>query len=80
VWVGDHDCKEGLIANMTAMESAGSFLSEWAARPFLWLLSYEDTHKLCGNPLKRDAHKQKTEERISLLSQHVQDAMRGVKE
>lgn len=78
VWVGDHDCREGLIANMTAMKSAGSFLSEWAERPFLWLLSYQDTHKLCGDPLNRNAHKPKTEERISLLPEDVQRAIRGV--
>lgn len=76
VWVGDHDCREGLIANMTAMKSAGAFLSEWEEQPFLWLLSYQDTDKLRGDQPNRNAHKAKTEERILRLPNDVQKAVR----
>jgi hypothetical protein len=79
VWVGDHDCREGLIANMTAMDSVGEFLPVWWQSPHLWLLTYADWDK-CRETVGYHAHDAITANRISRLPQHVQDAIRGVKE
>jgi hypothetical protein len=78
VWVGDHDCREGLIANMTAMESSGSFLSEWAECPRLWLLSYADHETCCSGPIQTWTSGEKTADRVSKLPEHVQSAIRGL--
>lgn len=43
IWVGNHDCREALRFHLSQLEQAGSFLSKWIERPFLWLLHYGDT-------------------------------------
>jgi hypothetical protein len=79
IWCGDHDCREGLIANMTAMESAGEFLPVWWHCPSLWLLSYADHETCCTGPIHTWTSKEKTAERVSRLPEHVQNAIRGQK-
>lgn len=43
VWVGDHDAREGLRFNLDQLRAHGDFLPVWVERPFLWLLTYEDS-------------------------------------
>ncbi len=79
VWVGDHDCREGLVSNMTAMMNAGSFLTEWEQQPSLWLLSYNDRTETnyFSTPKGEWPSTKITAERISRLPEHVQKAIRG---
>ena len=79
IWCGDHDCREGLIANMTAMESAGEFLPVWWHCPRLWLLSYADHETCCSGPIHTWTSGEKTAERVSRLPEHVRHAICGQK-
>jgi len=69
---GSIDIREGLRHRLTTMEENGEFLSQWVERPFLWLLHHSDT-KVPGYD-----HEAITKQRISLLSQDVQDAVTPV--
>ncbi|MGE0714804.1 MAG: hypothetical protein AB7P02_05125 [Alphaproteobacteria bacterium] len=42
VWAGSFDCREALVHKVRRLETHGSFLAPWVARPFLWLLHYSD--------------------------------------
>lgn len=42
-WVGDHDCREGLIFNLERLRKNGEFLPQWVENPFVWFLSHDDT-------------------------------------
>lgn len=76
IWIGDHDCREGIIANLTAMESAGKFLNPWTTQPItLWLLNYADTKEYCGSHLPTGYYKVKVAERLSRLPEHVKAAI-----
>lgn len=41
VFVGHKDVREGLRHFIASMEGAGSWLTPWIERPWLWLLNYE---------------------------------------
>lgn len=67
VWVGDHDCREALIHNLTKLDNRGEFVCPWAKRGFLWLLNFDEP-KVEGYDYKAI-----TEARIKRLPQWVQD-------
>lgn len=66
VWVGDHDCREGLKLNITNMIDNGKFLTKWKERPFLYLLHHMDNNA---------NHDQITKDRIAMLPDHVREAI-----
>jgi len=68
---GNHDCREALIHNMTRLRENGNFLKVWRKQSFIWLLHYGDTK------IDNYDHESITAERIAMLPQHVQDAIRG---
>lgn len=43
--VGNLDCREAIKHNIQKLEKSGKFLHKWAARSFLWLVSYGETHR-----------------------------------
>lgn len=79
VWVGDHDCREGLIANMTAMMRTGSFCATWYVQPSLYSLihHHEWPEHSCLWDDSKNSIKSIIAHRISQFPQHVQDAIRG---
>lgn len=43
LWIGDHDCREGLLHNIAKLADAGKFLSPWHMRPScFWFTHYMD--------------------------------------
>tara|TARA_R110000824_G_scaffold12226_7_gene53632 strand:- start:51350 stop:52162 length:813 start_codon:yes stop_codon:yes gene_type:complete len=68
---GDHDAREALIYNMDQLREHGTFLSPWKEQGFLWLLHHGDTKDEVFD------YQAITEERIKMLPQHVQDAIKG---
>lgn len=40
IWVGHHDVREAIRHKLARLESNGTFVVPWVARPFLWLLDY----------------------------------------
>ena len=67
---GDHDCREALIHNMNQLRANGNFLKVWRKSPFMWLLHFGDTED------KNYDYKKINAERIAMLPQHVQDAIK----
>lgn len=67
VWVGDHDCREALIHNLTKLDNRGEFVCPWAKRGFLWLLHFDDPKTPGYN------YQAITSERVSRLPQWVRD-------
>jgi hypothetical protein len=73
VWVGQHDCREGLKFHIQQLEEYGDFVTPWIEQPFLWLLHYSDTK---GGYRTYD-HKEINQQRINLLPTVVQEAIKG---
>ena len=71
VWSGGIDVREGLKHRLDAMTESGKILSDWVKAPFLWLLHYKDTKQSSYD------YKSINEERIALLPEEVQRAIRG---
>lgn len=44
IWSGYYDGREGLFTHLKQLRENGQFLSPWVEQPFLWLLSYSETH------------------------------------
>lgn len=72
IWPGNHDAREGIKHNLENLRANGEFVTPWVADQFFWFLTYMDS-KVEGYDYKAI-----TDERISRLPQHVQDAIRGV--
>jgi hypothetical protein len=71
VFVGDLDAREAFAYRINQMRGDGQFLPVWHKRPFLWLLSYDDS-KVTGYDYNAI-----NAERIAQFPQHVQDAIKG---
>lgn len=66
VWVGYWDLRDGTRHKLSQLRSAGEVLPRWVQRPWLWLLSYQDSTQ------DRAAI---TNERISRLPKDIRDAI-----
>jgi hypothetical protein len=44
IWLGYHDCREGLIHNLTQLEKFGNFVEPWPEYPFRVLTQEMDYH------------------------------------
>jgi hypothetical protein len=73
IWVGHHDCREGLKFHIQQLEKYGDFVNPWIEQPFLWLLHYSDTESGYGTYDHREINQQ----RINLLPTAVQEAIKG---
>jgi hypothetical protein len=73
---GDHDCREALIHNINQLRENGNFLKIWRKKPFLWFLHHGDKDENG----KVDHYEDVNAERIAMLPQHVQDAIKGTEE
>lgn len=70
IWVGSHDCREGLKFHIRQLEQAGEFMKKWVERPFLWLLHHGDT----ANDKVYD-HESINAKRIAMLPREVREAI-----
>jgi hypothetical protein len=70
IWVGDHDCREGLKFHIRQLEENGSFLPKWVERPFLWMLHHGDT----ANDKVYD-YESLNAKRIAMLPREVREAI-----
>jgi hypothetical protein len=77
IWVGDHDCREGVRFHIDQLAEHGKFVTPWIEQPFLWLLHYMDTKDKKPGCIN---YKEVNRQRIAMLPQDVQDAIRGTKE
>lgn len=68
IYIGSHDCREGLKHKINTLKENGEFIPKWVERGHLWLLHYGDTEG------KFDSEKI-NEERISKFPEHVIDAI-----
>jgi hypothetical protein len=81
-WVGDHDCREALIHNISRLQADGEFLMPWSHPQFLWLLHYMDT-ETPEYKAQRDYTKQRKHyevinaERIAMLPEWVRKMIRA---
>lgn len=73
IWVGHHDCREGLKFHIRQLEAHGRLLPKWVERPFMWLLHHGDT----ANNKPYD-YKAINTERIALLPREVREAISPV--
>jgi len=73
IYAGHHDCREAVKHNISKFLENGTFLKTWKERPFLWLLHHADTKD------KGFDHEKINQERIAMLPQDVQDAIKGEK-
>ena len=76
VWVGHHDCRENIDVNIKNLEENGEFVVPWISRPFLWLLHFKDTEKYGRS---KEGYKGVNEQRIAMLPEGIQTAIRGIK-
>lgn len=78
VIIGDHDCREALVHNITRMSNHGTFLQHWIERPYLCLNHYADW-ELCDkneNGLKDYKYSNDvSKERLESLPSCVLDAI-----
>lgn len=66
------DIREGLFRHLNDMERHGTFLSEWRAKPFMWLLTWSESRYSGGS---KDKYTKIVEERIASLPEHVRAAI-----
>lgn len=71
VWYGHIDVREGFKHRLAKCKESGVFMKKWIKQPNLWLLHYKDTKVPGYNP------EEINRQRIALLPEHVQDAIRG---
>ena len=72
VWVGYHDCSENIENVIKKFEENGDFVVQWIKQPFLWLVHYGDN--------KREEYKDINKQRIVMLPEGIQTAIKGVEE
>lgn len=70
VWVGYHNCSEDLEKTIENFEENGDFVVQWIKQPFLWLVHYGDD--------KRKEYKDINKQRIAMLPEGIQTAIRGI--
>lgn len=80
IWVGDHDCREAIVHNLTRLEKNGTFVEPWPERQFMWLINYSESHEI--HQRLKDDWKASTAEcdavtngRMGRIPQHVRDAL-----
>ncbi len=76
VWIGNHDCREGLITNIMALKENGTFIPNWIERECtFWLMSFGDWEANEGKQY-HDADNI-TAERVAKFPEEVQKRIAG---
>lgn len=74
VWIGGHDCREGIITIIKALFENGRFLPVWHESPFKWLTNYME-HKNNNHQHPFTEYYNVTKQRIARMPKHVQDCI-----
>jgi hypothetical protein len=69
-WVGNHDCREALVFNISRLEEHGNFVTPWVKQPFMWLSHYGD---ICRQDFQSDALTKLMEDRIAQFPDWVKE-------
>lgn len=70
LWVGDHDCREGLLTNITNLMNHGKFITPWKERHLcFWITHYMDWKQNVDDK----EYKVKSEQRIAKFPKEVRD-------
>jgi hypothetical protein len=48
LWIGYHDCREGIITNIENMLEVGRFLPQWVESPVTWVTHFSDHYSNSG--------------------------------
>lgn len=76
VWVGDHDCRQGVISIITNLMDTGTLIPNWVGCQFNWILNYMDHKKDSSNwDLWKEGVVKQTNERIDKFPQEVKDCI-----
>src|SRR5690606_31274506 len=74
LWIGGHDCREGIITIIKAMFENGKFFPVWHDCPFNWLTNYME-HKNKNAQYPFTEYYEITKQRISKMPKYVQDCI-----
>lgn len=74
IWIGDHDCREGVLLNIKRFCEQGGLLIKWIKQPFMYLVHWGHKIPEGRGELGRD-YKEITAEVISKLPARVQEAI-----
>lgn len=72
IFIGQCDCREGIISIIKNLKSKGTFLKKWVERHFMWLCHHGDTK----NPSYD--YKKIFDEKFPMLPDYVREAMGNV--
>ena len=73
LWIGGHDCREGIITTIEAMRENGKFFPQWHECPFSWLTNFME-HKI-GINYPYTEYYEATKSRIAKMPKHVKDCI-----
>lgn len=76
LWIGDHDCREGIITTIKAMFENGKFFPVWHDCPMSWITNYME-HRDGNNSYPFTDFYEKTKLRISRMPAAVQSCING---
>jgi hypothetical protein len=74
LWIGGHDCREGIITIIKAMFENGKFFPVWHDCPFSWITNYME-HKNNNAQYPFTEYYEVTKQRISRMPKYVQDCI-----
>ena len=72
LWVGSHDCREGIITTIKSMFENGKFFPIWHECPFNWITNYMEHKHTANNNYPFTEYYELTKLRISKMPEHVQ--------
>lgn len=76
---GYHDVREGMKIKIGGLEQNGTFLKQWIRSPSVWLINYMESRGCMKKSRNGFDYQVINARRISLLPQHIQEAIRGEK-
>lgn len=73
LWIGSHDCREGIITTIKSMFENGKFFRVWHECPFNWITNYMEHKNDTKYPFEK--YCELTKQRISKMPKYVQDCI-----
>lgn len=73
LWIGSHDCREGIITTIEAMREYGKFFPKWHDCPFSWLTNFTEHKGVFNYPFTE--YYEVTKARINKMPKCVKDCI-----